>query len=82
MFERFTDNARRVVVGAQEEARERGADAIRTEHVLASLYTVPDSLAVTVLAGHGVDGTVVDAAVGPVGASGSTPRRRRRSSSR
>ncbi len=37
MFERFTDKARQVVVGAQAEARERSADAIRTEHLLAAL---------------------------------------------
>jgi ATPases with chaperone activity, ATP-binding subunit len=54
MFERLTDKARRVVVGAQEQARERQADAIRTEHLLASLFTVPDNLAVVVLAGQGV----------------------------
>lgn len=34
MFERFTDDARRVVVHAQEEARERGADHIASEHLL------------------------------------------------
>jgi len=54
MFERFTDKARRVVVGAQAEARERSADSIRTEHLLAALFTVPDNLAVTVLTAHGV----------------------------
>ncbi|MGH3565784.1 MAG: Clp protease N-terminal domain-containing protein [Pseudonocardia sp.] len=76
MFERFTDKARRVVVGAQEEARERGADAIRPEHVLVSLYTVPDSLAVTVLAGYGVDRTVMEEEIGklrPGGRPGPDP---------
>ena len=34
MFERFTDPARRVVVLAQEEARERGDDTTRSEHLL------------------------------------------------
>ncbi|OLT12485.1 hypothetical protein BJF78_24365 [Pseudonocardia sp. CNS-139] len=49
MFERFTDKARQVVVGAQAQARERKADEIRTEHLLAALYGVPDNLALTVL---------------------------------
>ena len=59
MFERFTDGARRAVVAAQQEARERKADEIRTEHLLAALFAVPDSPAVQVLARLGVDrGTV------------------------
>ena len=55
MFERFTHEARQVVVGAQGEARARKADSIRTEHLLAALYTQPESLALTVLEGFGVD---------------------------
>jgi ATP-dependent Clp protease ATP-binding subunit ClpA len=55
MFERFTDKARQVVVGAQAEARERHADAIRTEHLLAALFAVPENLAVTVLKALSVD---------------------------
>jgi ATP-dependent Clp protease ATP-binding subunit ClpA len=59
VFERFTDKARRVVVGAQEAARARSADMIRTEHLLAALYTVPDNLALGVLDGFSVDREVV-----------------------
>jgi ATP-dependent Clp protease ATP-binding subunit ClpA len=59
MFERFTDKARQVVVAAQEEARTRGADEIRTEHLLAGLYTVPDGLALTVLDAFSVDKAAV-----------------------
>jgi ATP-dependent Clp protease ATP-binding subunit ClpA len=55
MFERFTGEARQVVVGAQEEARTRKADEIRTEHLLAALYAVPDNLALTVLERFGVE---------------------------
>jgi ATP-dependent Clp protease ATP-binding subunit ClpA len=55
MFERFTGEARQVVVAAQEEARTRKADEIRTEHMLAALYTVPDNLALAVLERFGVD---------------------------
>ena len=49
MFERFTVTARLAVVGAQEQARRRGDDRIRTEHLLLALYDVPDHLAGTVL---------------------------------
>lgn len=63
MFERFTDRARRVVVLAQEEARDRRADAIRAEHLLAALYRVPDNLALTVLEAHSVDAEGVRADV-------------------
>jgi ATP-dependent Clp protease ATP-binding subunit ClpA len=55
MFERFTGRARQVVVGAQEEARARKADEVRTEHLLAALYTVPDNLALMVLQAFSVD---------------------------
>jgi ATP-dependent Clp protease ATP-binding subunit ClpA len=55
MFERFTREAREVVVGAQEEARTRKADEIRTEHLLAAIYTVRDDLALAVLEEIGVD---------------------------
>jgi ATP-dependent Clp protease ATP-binding subunit ClpA len=54
MFERFTDRARQVAVLAQEQARERRADAIRSEHILLGLYRVPDNLAVVALARLGV----------------------------
>jgi ATP-dependent Clp protease ATP-binding subunit ClpA len=55
MFERFTEKARQVVVMAQEEARMRKADEIRTEHLLAALFAVPDNLALTVLQGFSID---------------------------
>ncbi len=70
MFERFTDRARQVVVLAQEESRERRADAIRSEHLLLALYRVPDNLALTVLDGHSVrrEDVVADVdALGPHG---------------
>jgi len=54
MFERFTRMAREVVIGAQEQARERRAGSIRTEHLLAALYEVPGNLAVAVLTERGV----------------------------
>jgi ATP-dependent Clp protease ATP-binding subunit ClpA len=54
VFERFADKARTAVVVAQQIARERAADAIRSEHLLLALYRVPDNLALTVLAAHHV----------------------------
>ena len=72
MFERFTDRARRVVVHARETARERGADTIRTEHLLLSLFAVPDNLAVTVLAAHHVTKADVEADIDRMRGAGST----------
>ncbi len=54
MFERFTENARTVVVLAQQDARERGDSAIDTGHVLRALLAVPDNLALMVLEGFSV----------------------------
>jgi len=54
MFNRFTDTARRVVVIAQQMARERQADRIGTEHVLLALCDVPDTITCTVLDEHAV----------------------------
>ena len=45
MFERFSGQARHVVVGAQEEARELDHNYIGTEHLLLGLLATPDSLA-------------------------------------
>ena len=44
MFERFTANARRAVVTAQEEARELNHSYIGTEHILLALLRRPDPL--------------------------------------
>jgi len=73
MFERFTDKARRVVVHAQEVARDRGAESIRTEHLLASLFAVPDNLAVTVLAAQHVTQADVEADIDRMRGAGPTP---------
>jgi ATP-dependent Clp protease ATP-binding subunit ClpA len=50
MFERFTDQARRVVVRAQEEARMLGHGYIGTEHILLGLLAEGDGLAAQALA--------------------------------
>jgi ATP-dependent Clp protease ATP-binding subunit ClpC len=49
MFERFTDQARRVVVQAQEEARTLGHNYIGTEHMLLGLLSEPEGLAARAL---------------------------------
>ena len=50
MFERFTDQARRVVVLAQEEARLLGHGYIGTEHILLGLLAEGEGLAFHALA--------------------------------
>src|SRR5215471_13997915 len=54
MFERFTDQARRVVVVAQEESRKLGHDYIGTEHLLLGILGTGDSVAVNALGSLGV----------------------------
>jgi ATP-dependent Clp protease ATP-binding subunit ClpA len=49
MFERFTDQARQVVVQAQEEARTLGHNYIGTEHILLGLLSEPEGLAAQAL---------------------------------
>jgi len=50
MFERFTDQARRVVVLAQDQARSLGHDHIGTEHILLGLLSEGEGLAAQALA--------------------------------
>jgi len=54
MFERFTDDARAVVVGAQTEARALGHHWLGTEHVLLALVARSGSPVAAVLARLGV----------------------------
>ena len=54
MFERFTHEARDVVIGAQREARDLHHRWIGTEHVLVSLLTTPDAPGVATLTRLGV----------------------------
>ncbi len=54
-FERFTVEARKVVVTAQEEARLLKHDYIGTEHLLLGLLDAPDSVAARVLHQLGYD---------------------------
>ncbi len=54
MFERFTNNARHVVVLAQEEARLLNHNYIGTEHILLGLLREPGSVGGQVLAAFGL----------------------------
>ncbi len=59
MFERFTPQARSVVVGAQEEARALGHGYIGTEHLLLALLSSPDNAATQTLTAMGADRELV-----------------------
>jgi ATP-dependent Clp protease ATP-binding subunit ClpA len=63
MFERFTADARQVVVRAQEEARELHSGHIGTEHLLLGLIDQPGSRTAAVLIAHGLTREVTVAAV-------------------
>lgn len=54
-FSRFTPRARNVVVESQNKAHAAGNDEITPTHLLLGLFTDPASLAVRLLAGHGID---------------------------
>jgi ATP-dependent Clp protease ATP-binding subunit ClpA len=68
MFERFTRNARGVVIGAQEVAHRQGAAEVRPAHLLQSLAAQGDVLAMRVLADLGAPGDEVRRVVGELGA--------------
>lgn len=59
MFERFTDEARQVVVGAQEQARTRRAPRIGPEHLLLGILGRPRTPGEELLAEAGVDTAAV-----------------------
>jgi ATP-dependent Clp protease ATP-binding subunit ClpA len=63
MFERFTDQARDVVVHAQEESRRLGHVHIGTEHLLLALLDPSAGTAAMVLADAGVEASAVRDAV-------------------
>ena len=53
-FSRFTDDARAVVVGAQERARQAGNDAIAVAHLVLALGGLPGSTAARAVVAQGV----------------------------
>ncbi len=60
MFERFTEPARRAVVLAREDARERRQDRIRTENLLVGIVRTPGTPGAELLREAGVDRRVVE----------------------
>ena len=73
MFERFTDRARRVLVLAQEEARDLNHNFIGTEHILLGLIHESDGVAAKALGSLGISLERVREKVGEtIGAAGSS----------
>ncbi|XES00359.1 Clp protease N-terminal domain-containing protein [Streptomyces sp. S1D4-11] len=69
-FERFTVEARKVVVTAQEEARLLKHHYIGTEHILLGLLDAPDSMAAKVLRQLGYDKETAQADIAAVAKPG------------
>jgi ATP-dependent Clp protease ATP-binding subunit ClpC len=55
MFERFTDDARKVMAAANKQAQRFGHGYIRTEHILLGLLKESSSAGATILKDLGVD---------------------------
>ncbi len=63
MWQRFTENARKVVFFAQEEAGMLGENYVSTEHLLLGIVRVPESIGAQMLEGLGIKLEVVRASV-------------------
>src|SRR5438105_10875746 len=55
MFERFTERARRVVILAQEEARQLNCSVVVPEHILLGIIREGEGVASKILASIGVE---------------------------
>ena len=75
MFERFTDQSRRAVVLAQEEARQLNHDHIGTEHMLAGLLREERGAAARVLEASGITVDAVRERIEALTGPGQEPRR-------
>lgn len=75
MFERFTEEARQVVVTAQEEARLLDHDHIGTEHIVIGLLRNPEDLPGRALSEFGVDADATRAKVTEMFGRGDEPSR-------
>jgi hypothetical protein len=58
-FSRFTDRARRVVVGAEERARSAGNPYVGVEHILLALLDMTEGLAARAIVAQGISLDVV-----------------------
>lgn len=72
-FEGFTDRARRVVVLAQEEARELGHGSVGPEHVLLGLLAVGQGVAAVALESLGISLRETRERVGEIAGRGQDP---------
>ncbi|MEN3537026.1 Clp protease N-terminal domain-containing protein [Microbispora sp. ZYX-F-249] len=61
MLERFTDDARQVVIHANEQARELRHRQVGTEHLLLGLLSRPETLSARLLMARGITGDRVRA---------------------
>lgn len=73
MFERFTEEARQVIVAAQEEGRLLDHDHIGTEHILIGLARSPEDLPGRALSEFGVDAEMLRAKVAETFGRGDHP---------
>jgi len=65
-FSRFTTRARKVVIGAQADARAAGNDVVTTAHLVLALLREPEGLAAKALEAQGVQPDELRAAVAAV----------------
>jgi hypothetical protein len=72
-FERFSDEARRVVVFAQEEARSLGHNYVGTEHLLLGILKLGEGAAADALRALGVSHATAQSEVIAIIGEGSTP---------
>jgi ATP-dependent Clp protease ATP-binding subunit ClpC len=70
MFGRFTDEARRVLDLALDEASTRGSNRIGTEHILLGLVSEPDGIAAVALESVGIGPDAVRQQIGEISGHG------------
>jgi ATP-dependent Clp protease ATP-binding subunit ClpC len=70
-FDKFTKEAKRALIVAQDQAREAGLSYVGTEHILLGILTQPESLGASVLLGFGVTAENVKLVLQTVGRANS-----------
>ncbi|MFH0776698.1 MAG: ATP-dependent Clp protease ATP-binding subunit [Patescibacteria group bacterium] len=71
-FDKFTKEAKRALIVAQDQAREAGLSYVGTEHILLGILTQPESLGASVLLGFGVTAENVKLVLKTVGRANAT----------